>query len=260
MARPLRGQLAVAVVAGAVSTGCAVGLLATSGFLLARASQHPNIVAISVAVVAVRALSVGRGLFRYVQRLSSHDAAVRVRADVRVRVYQRLERLAPAGLREFRPAICWPGWSATWTPPRTVHPASPAADRLPGRRWPRRVPGHLAPAGAVLAAGLLVARLAVRGWRVRGRRAAGAPRPPAASSAARVTDLAGAADLHAFGAGTARAGPVRCADQELTAGPDVGGRCRARRGLSQAVAGLTLWGAHPGLAAVGSGSMTVPLA
>ena len=102
MARPLRGQLVLAVLAGAVSTGCAVALLATSGFLLARAAQHPNIVAISVAVVAVRGLSVGRGVFRYIERLASHDAAFRVLADVRVRVYQRLERLAPAGLREFR--------------------------------------------------------------------------------------------------------------------------------------------------------------
>ncbi len=99
MARPLRSQLIVAVLAGAASTGCAVALLATSGFLLARAAEHPNIVAISVAVVAVRGLSVGRGVFRYGERLSSHDAAFRVLADVRVRVYQRLERLAPAGLR-----------------------------------------------------------------------------------------------------------------------------------------------------------------
>ncbi|MGI8450575.1 MAG: hypothetical protein ACR2MP_26040, partial [Streptosporangiaceae bacterium] len=102
MARPLRGELALAVLAGALSTGCAVALLATSGFLLARAAQHPSIVAISVAVVAVRAFSVGWGVFRYGERLASHDAAFRILADVRVLVYQRLERLAPAGLREFR--------------------------------------------------------------------------------------------------------------------------------------------------------------
>ena len=57
LAQPLRGRLALAVLAGAASTGCAVALLATSGFLLARASLHPNIVAISAAVVAVRGLS-----------------------------------------------------------------------------------------------------------------------------------------------------------------------------------------------------------
>ena len=46
MARPLRGRLLAAVTAGATSTGCGVALLAVSGFLLARASQHPGIIAI----------------------------------------------------------------------------------------------------------------------------------------------------------------------------------------------------------------------
>ena len=102
LARPLRGRLLLAVAAGAAATGCAVALLAVSGFLLARASQHPGIVAITGAVVAVRGLSVGRGVFRYIERLASHDAAFRVLADVRVMIYRRLERLAPAGLAGLR--------------------------------------------------------------------------------------------------------------------------------------------------------------
>ena len=101
LARPLRAQLLLAVAAGAAAIGCGVALLAVSGFLLARASQHPNIVAISVAVVAVRGLSVGRGVSRYIERLASHDAAFRILADVRVSIYRRLERLAPAGLSAF---------------------------------------------------------------------------------------------------------------------------------------------------------------
>ena len=102
LARPLRQRLILAVLAGAAATGCGIALLATSGFLLARASQHPNILAISIAVVAVRGLSVGRGVFRYAERLASHDAAFRILVDIRVRAFQRLERLAPAGLRTLR--------------------------------------------------------------------------------------------------------------------------------------------------------------
>src|SRR5262249_59108913 len=79
-----------------------VAVLGVSGFMLARASQHPSIVAISAAVVAVRASSVGRGVFRYAERLASHDVAFRVLAGLRVRVYRRLERIAPAGLHAFR--------------------------------------------------------------------------------------------------------------------------------------------------------------
>jgi hypothetical protein len=44
MARPLRARLLVAVAAGAAATGCGVALLAVSGFLPARASQHPSII------------------------------------------------------------------------------------------------------------------------------------------------------------------------------------------------------------------------
>ena len=102
LARPLRGRLLLSVLAGAAATGCGVALLATSGFLLARASEHPSILAISVAVVAVRAFSVGRGVSRYLERLTSHDVAFRVLADIRVAIYRRLERLAPAGLAAFR--------------------------------------------------------------------------------------------------------------------------------------------------------------
>src|SRR5262252_324232 len=103
LAQPLRRRLILAVLASAVATGCGIALLAASGFLLARASLHPNIVAISMAVVAVRALSVGRGAFRYVERLASHDVAFRIMTDIRVRTFQRLERLAPAGLHALRP-------------------------------------------------------------------------------------------------------------------------------------------------------------
>ena len=102
LARPLRARLLIAALAGAAATGSGVTLLAVSGFLLARASQHPNIVAISIAVVAVRALGISRGAFRYAERLGSHDVAFRVLADVRVTIYRRLERLAPAGLAAFR--------------------------------------------------------------------------------------------------------------------------------------------------------------
>ena len=43
LARPVRGRLVLAVLAAAAATGCGVALLGVSGFLLARASQHPSI-------------------------------------------------------------------------------------------------------------------------------------------------------------------------------------------------------------------------
>ena len=106
LARPWRGRLLLAVIAGAAAAACGIALLAVSGFLLARASQHPSILAISAAVVAVRALSAGRGLSRYLERLTGHDAAFRVLADVRVSIYRRLERLALTSARMRNAASC----------------------------------------------------------------------------------------------------------------------------------------------------------
>jgi ABC-type transport system involved in cytochrome bd biosynthesis fused ATPase/permease subunit len=42
LAGPWRGRLALSVLAGAAATGFGVALLATSGFMLARASEHPR--------------------------------------------------------------------------------------------------------------------------------------------------------------------------------------------------------------------------
>jgi thiol reductant ABC exporter CydC subunit len=57
---------------------------------------------LTVAIVAVRAFGIGRGVLRYAERVTTHDAAFRILADTRVRVYRALERLAPAGLPAFR--------------------------------------------------------------------------------------------------------------------------------------------------------------
>jgi ATP-binding cassette, subfamily C, bacterial CydC len=268
LAQPLRSQLVLAVLAGAASTGCAVALLGTSGFLLARASLHPNIVAISVAVVAVRALSVGRGVFRYVERLASHDAAFRVLADVRVRVYRQLARLAPAGLRDFRSGDLLARLVSDVDATQDLFLrglAPPLTAILVGAGAAGAVLFILAPAGLVLAAGLLLAGLAVSALAAaRARQAARRTGPARGELTARVTDLlAGAADLHAAGAQDAALAAADAADSELTslarrsaAGAALGS------GLSQAVAGLTLWGVLLlGVAAVGSGTLSrVPLA
>ena len=62
LARPLRATLLVAVVSGVLGVGCGVALLGVSGYLIARASEHPNEAALAVAVVGVRAFGIGRGI------------------------------------------------------------------------------------------------------------------------------------------------------------------------------------------------------
>ena len=268
LARPLRKQLLIAVAAGAAATACGVALLAVSGFLLARASQHPNILAISVAVVAVRALSAGRGVFRYFERLASHDAAFRILADVRVSIYRRLERLAPAGLTALRSGDLLARLISDVDATqdlflRGITP--PLAAALVGAGAVTACLVILAPAGAVLAAGLLAAGIGVPVLAARTARGAARRIAPARGQlAATFTDLlAGAADLHAFGAEETALAAVTAADADLAR--------QARRnasvhglstGLSSAIAGVTLWGVLLlGVAATGGGALTrVPLA
>ena len=85
-----------ALAAGAVLAG--VGLLATSGYLISRAAQRPDILALGVAIAAVRGLAIARAALRYGERLVSHDLAFRTLADLRRRLFDRLVPLVPGGL------------------------------------------------------------------------------------------------------------------------------------------------------------------
>lgn len=100
--RPVRGRLVLAAGLGVGAAGSAVALMATSAWLISRAAQHPPVLYLMVAIVSVRFFGIARGVLRYGERLLAHDAALLGLRDLRVRVYRRLERLAPAGLPAFR--------------------------------------------------------------------------------------------------------------------------------------------------------------
>jgi thiol reductant ABC exporter CydC subunit len=96
-----RSMLALAGLIGALATGCAVALLGTAAWLIATAADAPPVLTLTVAAVMVRAFALGRAFLRYGERLVGHDAALRGLTDLRVHVYERLERLAPVGLAGF---------------------------------------------------------------------------------------------------------------------------------------------------------------
>ena len=101
LARPATRELTVATLLGAGSIGAGVALLASSGWLISRASQRPPIVDLGVAIVGVRFFAIARGVLRYGERLVGHDASLRVLAETRVDVYRRLDELGPAARRRF---------------------------------------------------------------------------------------------------------------------------------------------------------------
>ncbi|SFA83876.1 ATP-binding cassette, subfamily C, CydD/ATP-binding cassette, subfamily C, CydCD [Amycolatopsis marina] len=103
---PLRKLLDRRLLAGAVLGAAAliagVALTATSGWLIARASQQPPILTLTVAVVGVRTFGLARAGLRYVERIITHDAAFRVAGRLRVRLWRSLVRLGPAHTTALR--------------------------------------------------------------------------------------------------------------------------------------------------------------
>lgn len=83
-------RVAVAVAWGVVALGSGLGLAALAAWLIARAWQMPPVLDLSVAVVAVRALGISRGLCRYLERLATHDVALRAMTSARTSVYRAL--------------------------------------------------------------------------------------------------------------------------------------------------------------------------
>ncbi len=102
LARPAAGRLALATLLGAGAIAAAIGLIATSAWLISRSAQRPQESAVAIAIVGVQFFALARGLCRYAERLVGHDAAFRVLSEIRVSLYIRMERLAPLGIPAFR--------------------------------------------------------------------------------------------------------------------------------------------------------------
>jgi thiol reductant ABC exporter CydC subunit len=240
-----RPRLAVVVALGAVATSLGVALIATSGYLISRAAQRPPVLALTVTIVIVRFLGLTRPLARYIERLVSHDLALRSLGTIRSRFFARIEPLAPGQLDGFRRGDL-------------VARMVGDVDRLDGLYVRGLCPPlsglavavlcvvaaavMLPAAGAILAAGLAIAGLAVPALAARWSRG-----PSARLAAARaqlssqlVELLRAAPEIVAFGAAGSRAEAVAELDRELAA---LTRRDAVRAGLADALvtlaAGLT---------------------
>ena len=91
-----------AIASGFLSEASAVALLAVSAWLIVRASEQPPVLYLSAAVVGVRLFALTRASFRYLERLTGHDAALRQLAATRSGLVRRLIPLAPDGLARTR--------------------------------------------------------------------------------------------------------------------------------------------------------------
>lgn len=72
-----------------------IGLLTTSTWLITKASEHPVLVVLSLAIVGVRFFGISRAICRYGERYVSHSMAFQGLYELRIAFFKRLEPLVP---------------------------------------------------------------------------------------------------------------------------------------------------------------------
>ena len=101
----LRGSwnwVALSILLSALTIGSSVALMGTSAWLISMAALHSSIAELGVSIVGVRFFGISRAVFRYWERLVSHNVTFRLLARLRIWFYEKLEPLAPARLMEFK--------------------------------------------------------------------------------------------------------------------------------------------------------------
>jgi ATP-binding cassette subfamily C protein CydCD len=88
--RPVAGRILGTVVLGTLAALFALSLTGLSGWLIVRASEHPPIMYLLVAIVGVRFFGIGRAVFRYSERLVGHSAVFTALTELRMRLWSAL--------------------------------------------------------------------------------------------------------------------------------------------------------------------------
>lgn len=203
LARPYLNRLVGAGLLAAATEFAALALMSTATWLLMSAAGRPPLDRLTVAIVAVRALAIGRGVLRYTERLAGHDAVLRLVTDVRTRVFAALASRRDSARQRSGDALS-----------RLVSDVEAVQDLLLRVLVPATAAGlvgvlavaattFVSPAAAgALAVGLLLAGVALPALATAlTRRAAAELAPLRGALATDAVDLThGAADLAAFGA------------------------------------------------------------
>ncbi|KHE72601.1 thiol reductant ABC exporter subunit CydC [Halobacillus sp. BBL2006] len=80
----------------------AVGLFASSGYLISRAALIPPLYALTVLIAFLKLFGFVRALGRYAERYFSHRATFTMLSNIRVTFYEKLEPYAPRVFQKYR--------------------------------------------------------------------------------------------------------------------------------------------------------------
>ncbi len=99
---PFKWWILLAVLLGFATISSSIGLMATASYIIASAALHPELGSLFVPITGVRFFGISRGVFRYAERIVSHNTTFRLLSRIRVWFYERLEPLAPAKLLKYK--------------------------------------------------------------------------------------------------------------------------------------------------------------
>jgi len=97
-----RWQVVLATALGAGTMASNVGLLSVAAYLIGASALGFGLSKLTLPMFLVQVFGVSRAVFRYTERLVSHDVTFKLLANLRVWFYGRLEPLSPARLLEYR--------------------------------------------------------------------------------------------------------------------------------------------------------------
>lgn len=241
------GRFALAAAAGAGTVAAGIGLLATGAYLIIRAGEHPPILDLTIAIVGVRFFGVSRAALRYLERLSAHDAALRLVSRVRTGTFATIERLTPAGIESQRAGdlLARVTEDLEQIEQALVRAVLPAAVTCVIATGAGAMAAVLLPTAGYLVGGALALTAAAGGAAVRlgGSARARLLSDARADLSATVIDLVeGAADAAAFGRGPDLVAAAEAADARLTR---LSRRLSGAAGIGSALvalgSGLCLW-------------------
>lgn len=101
LGREYRYWMALAALIGFLTVGSSIGLMMTSAYIIANAALHVHIHQLQVAIVGVRFFGISRGVFRYLERLVSHETTFKLLAKFRYWFFKSIEPLVPSKTVDF---------------------------------------------------------------------------------------------------------------------------------------------------------------
>ena len=231
------------VLAGTITLLSALSLTVVSAWLITRSWQMPPLMDITLAVTSVRALGISRAAFRYLDRLVSHDVAVRTAERSRVKLWEHFVADRTLALRERSDIVTALGTSIDALADAVVRSIVPALVALMTSLIAVIFVALLSPAAAVLlAVGLLLAGgvapyLTYRATARSSQRRAAAMQSHAAAVEALLSDAAG---LRIHGQLDEAVSAASSSSKTVAAIDDATGRANARASaLSTAASVLT---------------------